>query len=76
MNLIGRVTTFHGFTVHKVLKDFIFVMLDDVGHSAVSDGENASGVASRSVCEGARNSKILQVSNLLLDDIDTAANVT
>ena len=76
MNLICRVATVDSFTVHQVLEDLILVVLNDIRHSTVSHGEDATRVACRRVRKGTRNAKILQIGNLLLDDVDPSANVS
>ena len=50
--------------------------LDHICDSAVADSKNTTSVASRGVSEGTGYTKILQVSDLLLNDINTTTNVT
>lgn len=75
MNLVCRVATFGSFVVHQVLDDFILVSLNHIRDSTVSYSEYATSIASRCVSERTRYAKILQVSDLLLNDIDAATNI-
>ena len=74
MNLVCRVATFSRFILHQILKNFIFVSLDDIRDSAVPYSEYAASIASRGVSERTRYTKILQVSDLLLNDVNATTS--